>query len=43
MGGHGPPHADFRDGPDVDHAANGFDPTAMLRDFDYGRTRRIGP
>jgi FtsP/CotA-like multicopper oxidase with cupredoxin domain len=26
----------------VDHAANGFNPTEMLRDFDWGKTRRLG-
>ena len=26
---------------EVDHAANGFNPTEMLRDFDWGRTRRL--
>lgn len=31
----------FRRGVVVDHEANGFDPTAILRDFDYGRTRRL--
>jgi FtsP/CotA-like multicopper oxidase with cupredoxin domain len=31
----------FRDGATVDHAANGFDPTKMLRDFDWGKTRRL--
>ncbi len=25
----------------VDHRANGFDPTELLRDFDYGKTRRL--
>jgi FtsP/CotA-like multicopper oxidase with cupredoxin domain len=25
----------------VDHAANGFNPTEILRDFDHGRTRRL--
>jgi FtsP/CotA-like multicopper oxidase with cupredoxin domain len=43
-GAHGesrvPPHARFS-GDDVDHAANGFDPTDLLRDFDYGTTRRL--
>jgi hypothetical protein len=34
-------HAAFTDGPEVDHAANGFDPTELLRDFDYGETRRL--
>jgi FtsP/CotA-like multicopper oxidase with cupredoxin domain len=32
-------HAAFRGGT-VDHRANGFDPQAMLRDFDWGTTRR---
>ncbi len=27
----------FRSGGTVDHAANGFDPSQILRDFDYGR------
>jgi FtsP/CotA-like multicopper oxidase with cupredoxin domain len=31
----------FRGGATVDHRANGFDPTEILRDFDYGRTRRL--
>ena len=39
--GHGSLHADFRSGPDVDHAANGFDPTDILRDFDMGKTTRL--
>jgi FtsP/CotA-like multicopper oxidase with cupredoxin domain len=26
---------------EVDHAANGFNPTEMLRDFDWGKTRRL--
>jgi len=30
----------FREG-EVDHAANGFNPTEVLRDFDSGRTRRM--
>jgi FtsP/CotA-like multicopper oxidase with cupredoxin domain len=34
-------HAGFAPGSIVDHAANGFDPTEVLRDFDYGRTRRL--
>ena len=37
--GHGG-HAAFRGGP-VDHARNGFDPHAILRDFDWGTTRRL--
>ena len=28
----------FQQGATVDHAANGFNPTEMLRDFDWGRT-----
>jgi FtsP/CotA-like multicopper oxidase with cupredoxin domain len=39
--GHTDGHADFRDGRTVDHRANGFDPHAILRDFDEGRTRRL--
>jgi FtsP/CotA-like multicopper oxidase with cupredoxin domain len=31
----------FRPGLTVDHAANGFNPTEMLRDFDWGKTRRL--
>jgi FtsP/CotA-like multicopper oxidase with cupredoxin domain len=31
----------FRQGDPVDHVANGFDPTEILRDFDWGRTRRL--
>jgi FtsP/CotA-like multicopper oxidase with cupredoxin domain len=31
----------FRPGKTVDHAANGFHPTPMLRDFDWGKTRRL--
>ena len=33
-------HASFAGGT-VDHRANGFNPTEMLRDFDHGRTRRL--
>jgi FtsP/CotA-like multicopper oxidase with cupredoxin domain len=33
-------HADFRAGRTVDHRANGFDPHEILRDFDWGTTRR---
>jgi FtsP/CotA-like multicopper oxidase with cupredoxin domain len=39
--GHGTAGPTFRDGEVVDHAANGFNPTEILRDFDYGRTRRL--
>jgi FtsP/CotA-like multicopper oxidase with cupredoxin domain len=31
----------FRKGETVDHIANGFNPTDMLRDFDWGKTRRL--
>lgn len=31
----------FRKGGIVDHAANGFDPSEILRDFDYGKTSRL--
>ena len=31
----------FQQGASVDHAANGFHPTEMLRDFDWGKTRRL--
>ena len=31
----------FRPGAVVDHAANGFHPTEILRDFDWGKTRRL--
>ena len=34
-------HAAFRAGETVDHRANGFDPSEILRDFDWGRTRRL--
>jgi FtsP/CotA-like multicopper oxidase with cupredoxin domain len=34
-------HAGFTPGRTVDHAVNGFHPTEILRDFDYGRTRRL--
>ncbi len=37
MGGHG---LGFRGG-SVDHRANGFDPTEVVRDFDWGKTRRL--
>jgi FtsP/CotA-like multicopper oxidase with cupredoxin domain len=41
--GHGPvpDHPSFQAGGRVDHVANGFDPTELLRDFDHGRTRRL--
>ncbi len=31
----------FKRGDVVDHRANGFNPTDILRDFDYGKTRRL--
>ena len=31
----------FRKGATVDHRANGFNPTDVLRDFDAGRTQRL--
>ena len=31
----------FKQGEVVDHAANGFNPTELLRDFDYGKTTRL--
>jgi FtsP/CotA-like multicopper oxidase with cupredoxin domain len=31
----------FAAGAEVDHAKNGFHPTATLRDFDWGKTRRL--
>ena len=34
-------HATFAPGRTVDHRANGFEPTELLRDFDYGKTRRL--
>jgi FtsP/CotA-like multicopper oxidase with cupredoxin domain len=34
-------HPGFATGPDVDHRANGFNPSEMVRDFDWGRTRRL--
>ena len=36
-----PHHNAFGAGRRVNHTANGFNPTAMLRDFDWGRTRRL--
>lgn len=41
LDGLGAAGATFRDGATVDHAANGFDPSEILRDFDYGQTRRL--
>ena len=31
----------FRGGLNVDHDGNGFNPTEILRDFDYGKTKRM--
>jgi FtsP/CotA-like multicopper oxidase with cupredoxin domain len=39
--GHEFAHAGFVPGQTVNHRANGFDPTEVLRDFDYGKTRRL--
>jgi FtsP/CotA-like multicopper oxidase with cupredoxin domain len=33
-------HANFAGGRGVDHERNGFDPADIVRDFDWGRTRR---
>jgi len=41
-GGHeGFVHASFAKDRSVDHKRNGFNPTELLRDFDYGKTRRL--
>jgi manganese oxidase len=34
-------HAGFREGARVDHERNGFHPSALVRDFDEGTTRRL--
>jgi FtsP/CotA-like multicopper oxidase with cupredoxin domain len=39
--GHDGGHANFRGGVAVDHVANGFDPHAIVRDFDWGTTSRL--
>jgi FtsP/CotA-like multicopper oxidase with cupredoxin domain len=40
--GHGDfAHATFGKGREVNHRFNGFDPSEVLRDFDYGKTRRL--
>jgi FtsP/CotA-like multicopper oxidase with cupredoxin domain len=39
--GGGTQGATMRKGETVDHRANGFHPTDVLRDFDHGRTRRL--
>src|SRR5688572_13732396 len=41
LNGLGTAGATFRDGATVDHRANGFNPTEILRDFDTGRTTRL--
>ncbi len=41
MDGAGGGHAGFRDGATVDHTANGFDPSDIVRDFDWGTTSRM--
>ena len=40
-GGGGVDGATFRQGGQVDHAANGFQPTTTLRDFDHGTVSRL--
>jgi FtsP/CotA-like multicopper oxidase with cupredoxin domain len=39
--GEGSVHAGFAADRQVDHRANGFNPTDVLRDFDHGKTRRL--
>ena len=34
-------HATFAPGRTVNHRANGFEPSELLRDFDWGKTRRL--
>ncbi|MEK6251613.1 MAG: multicopper oxidase domain-containing protein [Actinomycetota bacterium] len=35
-------HSGFQSGgPEVNHASNGFDPSELVRDFDWGRTRPL--
>jgi FtsP/CotA-like multicopper oxidase with cupredoxin domain len=41
MHGGGTAGPTFKSGEVVDHAANGFNPTELLRDFDYGKTTRL--
>ena len=42
MGGHGSMHLGFAEGrTTVDPAVNGFDPSEVVRDFDWGTTRRL--
>ncbi|MDQ3729171.1 MAG: hypothetical protein M3355_06230, partial [Actinomycetota bacterium] len=41
LNGLGTAGATFRDDATVDHKANGFNPTDILRDFDYGKTTRL--
>jgi FtsP/CotA-like multicopper oxidase with cupredoxin domain len=43
VGGHdgAAAHSGFTSGSDVNHRRNGFDPSELVRDFDWGRTRRL--
>jgi FtsP/CotA-like multicopper oxidase with cupredoxin domain len=34
-------HTGFASGPEVNHLRNGFDPSELVRDFDWGKTRRL--
>jgi hypothetical protein len=34
-------HTGFASGPEVNHRRNGFDPSELVRDFDWGKTRRL--
>ncbi len=34
-------HSGFAAGAEVDHRANGFDPSDLVRDFDWGKTTRL--
>jgi FtsP/CotA-like multicopper oxidase with cupredoxin domain len=38
---HGSAHAGFGQGRTVDRDVNGFDPSALVRDFDWGKARRL--
>ncbi len=42
VGPDGPLHASFDGELDVNHRRNGFDPSRLVRDFDYGATSRLG-
>ncbi len=37
----GASHMGFAAGPEVNHRRNGFDPSELVRDFDWGKTRRL--